>query len=332
MTKSLTNSSPHIALIGGGTGSFTLLKKLKNYTPYISAIVNMSDDGGSTGRLRDEQGVLPPGDIRQCLVALACDPRVRDLFDFRFDKGDLAGHSAGNIILTALELKYGDFIKAVSTASSILNITGEVIPVTTQNHELVMSDGDKLIVGEFKINTHKIISDSPRVHHAPKAVLNESAKKAIMSADLVVVAPGNLYASLLPALSVDGMAEALAKTKAKKVMVTNLVNKPNQTKDWHVVDYLNEVESYVGGGVIDYLLYNTSLPDRDLLKKYAQDGEYPVSIEKSKFNMTNAELIGTNLLASGVHRQDSADKAIKRTLIRHDGNKVSRQLMKIFYS
>ncbi len=333
MTTSKINSSPHIAVIGGGTGSFTLLKKLKNYTPYISAIVNMSDDGGSTGRLRDEHGVLPPGDIRQCLVALACDPRVRDLFDFRFNKGELAGHSAGNIILTALELKYkGDFAQAVSTASSILNITGEVIPVTTQKHDLVMSDEDKVIVGEDKINKHKIKSESPRVYHAPVATINAAAKEAVLTADLVVIAPGNLYASLLPALSVDGMAEALASTNAKKVMVTNLVNKPGQTSNWHAVDYLNEIESYVGKDVLDYLLYNTSLPSEELIKKYAADGEYPVNVDDDKFKNTKAECIGTNLLASDIYEQDSADKAIRRTLIRHDGDKVARQLMKIFYS
>lgn len=329
MTVNKINKTPRIAVIGGGTGSFTLLEKLKNYTPFISAIVNMSDDGGSTGRLRDEHGVLPPGDIRQCLVALAQDPRVRDLFDFRFSKGQLAGHSAGNIILSALELKYGDFNEAINTASSILNIKGKVIPVTVQNHELVMNDGGNEIVGEFNISEHKIKNDFPRLHHSPLAMINESATVAILNSDVVVIAPGNLYASLLPALAVEGMSEALGRTKAKIIMVANLVNKPGQTDNWHVADYLNEIESYIGEGAVDYLLYNTSPPTKELLSRYAQDGEFPVDTNDEKFKNIKAKFVGSDLLALDVRPQDKADQAVKRTLIRHDGDKVAKQIIKI---
>lgn len=329
----MSNAAPHIALIGGGTGSFTILNKLKDYTPNISALVNMSDNGGSTGRLRDEHGVLPPGDVRQCLVALSRVPEVRDLFDYRFDKGDLSGHSAGNIVLSALELKYGDFIKAVDVASSILNIIGQVVPITVTNHELIMHDGDQKIVGEYEISKHHITSKSPRLELKPGASANPQAIEAIMTADIVVIAPGNFYGSLLPALSVEGVAKALQNTDAKKVMIANLVNKPGQNDGWRVVDYLSHFSKCIGSNVFDIVLYNTSLPSTGLLKKYAQDGEFPVDIELGQFkNRTNTEFMGADLLARDVVRQDKADKAIKRTLIRHDADKVARQLMRIYYS
>ena len=225
---------PNIAMIGGGTGSFTLLQELKHLTPNISALVNMSDDGGSTGRLRDELGVLPPGDVRQCLVALSDAPEVRDLFGFRFGEGagEFRGHSLGNIILAGLELQYGDFAKATKVASRILGITGQVIPVTLDNHTLAMQDGDETVEGEYVIGHRKIDARDAHVYHQPAAFMNPEAEEAMQAANLLVIAPGNLYGSLLPALAVTGMKEAFADSPAKKVMITSLVTKPGQTDGW----------------------------------------------------------------------------------------------------
>ncbi len=326
------NSAPHIALIGGGSGSFTILQELRHFTPNISAIVNMSDDGGSTGRLRDEHGVLPPGDIRQCLVALSKSDIARDIFDVRFSEGELAGHSLGNMILAGLEMKYGDFEQAVRTASTMLDVVGEVIPVTTTKHDLLMHDGSEVIRGESEIGHRKINSTSAKVSHDPPANLNPRAKNAIQSADIVAIAPGNLYGSLLPALAVSGLSQALQESKSRKVMIANLVTKPGQTDGWHVVDYLKKIEEYVGANTVDTVLYNTEIPSKDLISKYAAEGEFPVDVSPEMFDVESAEYIGANLLASGIYMPNPADKAIKRTLIRHDAHVIGRQLMKLYYS
>lgn len=325
--------SPKIVVIGGGTGSFTLLSGLKEFTPNISALVNMSDDGGSTGRLRDEHGVLPPGDVRQCLVALSRTPEVRDLFNFRFDKGELGGHSAGNILLSALELMNQDFVKAVSVASRMLNIVGEVLPITTTKASLLLHDGPKTIKGEFEI-AHLRFQHPEKVwvELSPECKINPSASKAIKNADIVVVAPGNFYGSILPALSVGGVKEALGNTRAKIVMVVNLVTKPGQTDGWEVADYVEKIEKYIGSGVVNYVLYNTELPSKSLLEKYAYDGEYPVARNQKQYNAGTITYIGDDFLKRGIVKKDPADKAVPRTLIRHDAEKVSRRLMRIYYT
>ncbi len=312
------NNRPKLVVIGGGTGSFTLLSEFKRWTDQLTAIVNMADDGGSSGELRDELGVLPPGDIRQCLVALSNYPKARDMFSYRFGgQGKLKGHSVGNIVLSALELQTGSFNEAVAILADFMHITGRVVPVSLEKHTLIMQDGDKIIRGEQKIAGHTIKQPDARVWLEPGAVINPTAKKAIIQADMVVIAPGNLYGSLLPALSVNGMLKSLKKTKAKVVMVTNLVNKPNQTYNWHVLDYLKKIEQYIGP-VVDTVIYNSKLPDKNLLARYAEDNELPVLIDEARLQHQGVRFIGANLVADKIFAQDPNDTAIKRTLIRHD--------------
>jgi uncharacterized cofD-like protein len=257
-----------IAVIGGGTGSFTLLSQLKNYTKHVTALVNMADDGGSTGVLRDELGVLPPGDVRQCLVALSESERVRDLFNYRFDGGTFEGHAFGNLFLTALEKMTGNFASAVETAADVLNIIGEVHPVTLDKVTLVMKQSNGAVTeGEFEIGHADFgLNRRPDMHLMPKAELNPAARRAIMEADIVVIAPGNLYGSLAPALIVPGMSQALNETDAKKVYVCNLVTKPGQTDDFTVADFAHEVERF-GDFKLDYVLYNEHKPAQDLIDR-----------------------------------------------------------------
>lgn len=325
-------TQPKIALIGGGTGSYTLLRELKYWTPNISAIVNMSDDGGSSGELRDELGVLPPGDVRQCLVALSNHEATRELFSYRFGEGGkLGGHPVGNIILSALELKYNSFTKAVEIVAEFLQITGQVIPVTTIKNTLVLTDGKKIIKGEHKIIKHKILNRNAKLELLPNANMNPKAYKAIVQADLVVIAPGNLYGSLLPAMLVKGMPKALAETKAKVVMVANLINKPEQTYGWHVADYVQEIERYIGEGRIDLVLYNNKLPTKNLLSHYAQANELPVQINPEKFKTIKTKTLGASLISRKRYKQDPNDKVIQRTLIRHDANKVAKILTSLSF-
>jgi uncharacterized cofD-like protein len=320
--------NPKIVLLGGGTGSFTLLRGLKKLTPNITAIVNMSDDGGSTGSLRDEYGVLPPGDIRQCLVALSDTPEVRDLFSYRFNQGAMSGHTVGNLILSALEMQYGSFNKAVEVAGNILHITGQVIPVTLDKHILVAQDGDKIYRGEHVVDGALALSANTILHLEPVAQLNPAAREAIMAADMVVIAPGSLYSSLVPILAVSGMAETLASTKAAVVSIANLVNKPLQTDDWHAVDYIKQFERYIGPGVIDTVLYNTEPITPVLLKRYAAEGEFPVHVEPIRFRETKAKPVGARLVSKDVSTS-SSDGKLDRTLIRHDADAVCEQLQKL---
>lgn len=312
----------NVVLFGGGTGSFTLLQSLKEYTTELAAIINMCDDGGSTGILRDELGVLPPGDVRQCLVALSDNPEVRNLFNYRFSEGRLSGQSLGNIILSGLELQYGSFAKAIEVAGRLLHITGTVIPATLDNHQLVLHDGDVTVHGETAVAEYAFCNRDAAIELLPCARINPAARAAIADAGVIIIAPGNIYRSILPVLAVDGVAASLSKTKAKVVYVANLVNRPEHTKGWHVVDYVEQIERYIGKGRVDAILYNTAPIANVLLERYADQGELPVSAESSRFQEIQAIAIGDRLIAAEISKQDPADTLLQRTLIRHDARAV----------
>lgn len=324
---------PRIVVIGGGTGSFTLLGGLKHKTPLITSLVNMADDGGSTGQLRDELGVLPPGDVRQCLVALANAPAMRDLFNYRFTDGTLSGHAFGNLFLTALEKMTGDFAQGVELASQVLNITGSVEPVTLTNVKLILRGAQgREVRGESAITEDNFNGERPNLSLEPAAIANPKALRAINRADIVVVAPGNLYGSLAPALIVPGIGKALAESPAVKIYVCNLVTKPGQTDGFQVDDFADEIERFAGTPFLDYVLYNTDAPDRELLDKYAAEGELAVGASPAKLQRQHYRAVGTGLLAETIWQgTDKADPlSRRRTLIRHDSNKVADAIMEVY--
>lgn len=320
-----------IVVIGGGTGTFTVLSGLKRYPVDLTAVVTMADDGGSTGRLRDEFGVLPPGDLRQCLVALSeADLVMRKLFNYRFSKGDLSGHNFGNIFISTLEQVTGSLDKSLEVAGKILNIRGRVIPVTLSKVDLVAElKNGKVLHGESAISDYQLVSrfGIKKIFLKPAAKANPKALAAIKEADLIVVGPGNLYASLIPNFLVSGVGRALSNSKAKKVYVTNLMNKNGHTDDFVVSDYVRVLESAIGkSGVFDAVVYNTKKPDKGLVRKYADEGEPVIcgsECMKGKF-----ALIGTSLLADGLAKTAKTD-SIRRTLIRHDPDKLAKVLMKL---
>lgn len=326
-----------IVVIGGGTGSFTLLRSLKHYTRHITALVNMADDGGSTGVLRDELGVLPPGDVRQCLVALSESERVRELFNYRFEEGTFAGHAFGNLFMAALEKMTGNFAEAVEEASRVLNITGQVEPITLDKVTLVMKNAQgEETRGEFKIGHADFGAHGkrPAISLDPDPILNPKAKAAIAAADLVVIAPGNLYGSLAPALIVPGMKEALAATTAKKIYVCNLVTKPGQTDGFTVEDFAEEIERFAGIK-LTHVLYNREQPSRELLQKYAHDGELPVTYAKSALKNKHYAASGGDFISGEFTASNSSVSdpiASTRTFIRHDADAIARALMKIYFS
>ncbi len=327
--------APKFVVIGGGTGSFTLLSGLKHYASDITALVNMADDGGSTGILRDELGVLPPGDVRQCLVALSDSPELRDLFNYRFSEGEgLKGHSFGNLFLSAVEKMTDSFEDAVELASELLRIQGKVVPITTTKSQLVLTQKDgSTVKGEFKIGHHNFSGNTrPLISLDPVARLTTDGKAAIEAADVIVIAPGNLYGSLAPALVVDGVRQAIKKSKAKLVYVCNLVTKPNQTDGFKVHDYASEVERFIGAPLLDFVIYNTDEPPKTLLEKYVHEGEKIVEFDLDRFEKCHYQAIGLPLIAKDPIEQKLNDAiAQNRSLIRHDTDAVSRQLMRIYF-
>lgn len=329
----MNNNSPKIVVIGGGTGSFMLLSALKNYVENISAIVNMVDDGGSSGKLRDEMGVLPAGDIRQCLVALSdSSEEMRELFNFRFSNDSLKGHSFGNLFLSALEEMTDSFDAAINVASSVLNVKGKVIPVTLDKVRLVMEDGDSKIIGEKHITEHQIENAKQvKLYTRPKARVNPEVIEAIENADIVCVAPGNLYSSLIPTLLIEGVSESLSKTNAKVIYVCNLMTKPGQTDDFAVSDFVDELERFTKEGIIDYVLYNNQEPSQDLIDRYASEGEYPVKVNEDKSHK-HVKYIGDDFVSSKIYKQDKNDVLISRTLIRHNADRVIRKLMQLYFA
>lgn len=323
----------NIVVIGGGTGSYTVLSGLKIFTNLnLKAIVTMADNGGSTGKLRDELGVLPPGDARQCLVALAESPEIlRELFNYRFDSGELSGHNFGNLFLSALEKITGNFEEAIKTASSILSIRGQVIPVTTSNINLCIDlDNGKKLIGEDCIaNSQELINHNiKKVNLVPKPQINPKAFDAIMKADSVIIGPGNFYCSLVPNMIIPGMKEALIKTSAQIIYNVNLMSKAGHSNNWSVEDHINQMHKFIGANVIDIALYNTTQPDPKLVEKYKEEGE-PVQKATKLNKIGNTTLIGADLIANSIFINPNKKDPIKRTLIRHDALKLAESLYRL---
>lgn len=323
-----------MVVIGGGTGTHTVLKGLKKYSNLnLTAIVSMADNGGSTGMLRDELGVLPPGDIRQCLVALSeSDQLMRDLFNYRFGKGNLKGHSFGNLLLSALEKTTGSFNEAVSKASQILNVRGAVIPVTLQNINLcgILING-KILKGERSVTIadlkghHQIVE----IFLKPKARANPKALQAIRRADLIVVAPGTIYASIIPVFLVGGIVSAIHSAKAKKIVVCNLMAKGIFTRGFSVDDFLETLEKYAGRGTFDYVIFNKRLPNPKLLRRYQHEG-MPVAPPALPKSRKRPIFIGADLVARDPYRPNASDPLKRqRTLIRHDPKRLAKVIVSI---
>lgn len=326
----------NIVTIGGGTGSFTLLSGLKKYPVNISAIVSMADDGGSTGRLRDELGVLPPGDIRQCLVALSnSSDTLRELMNYRFDGGDLKGHNFGNIFLSALEKIQGNFSLGVKEAISILGVRGQVIPVSEDEMNLCIKlKNNKILVGEkqldHNINVRKYGIE--KVYLKPEAKANKEALTAIKKADIIVIGPGDHYGSIIPNLLVSGISEAIRKSKARVIYNCNLTNKKGQTENFDVGKYVKEMNGYLGGERIDFVIFPSTNPAKSLQEKY-EKREGKNSIVKLNMNNSvsrNYKVVRADVLNKIAIKKNKEDKiADTRSFIRHDSDKLANVILSI---
>jgi uncharacterized cofD-like protein len=315
-----------IVVIGGGTGTFTVLTGLKKYPVDLTAIVAMSDSGGSTGTLRDELGVLPPGDVARCLVALSRqDVLMRALMDYRFEGGKLKGHRFGNLLLSALEKTTGSFDKAVEKASDILRTNGRVIPSTLNNVHLMAQVGSRVIKGEEKIQMTKMNGSLKKLWLEPTGRANPKALAAIKDADAIVIGPGGFYTGVVTNLLVHGMPEAIRKSKAEKIFICNLMTKKEHTRDYSVTDYTRALERYLGGDV-DTIIYNNKTPVPELLKRYAREGDTLTSWEQLP---EGPKLVGADLLT---HKETKFKKigtpGKEASLVRHDSTKLAAILVK----
>jgi len=315
----------NIVVMGGGTGNFAVLRGLKNFDVKLSAVVSMADDGGSTGVLRDDLGVLPPGDVRQCLVALSNSSRLmRSLMNYRFENGGLGGHSFGNLLLSALEKVTGSFEEAVQEVKRILYIKGNVIPVTTHQVRLKMILQDRtMLEGEGAIYlSDRIDQGYSSLFLEPYPKPNPRAIETIMCADLVVIGPGGLHTSIIPNLLVEGMSQALRESAAKKIYISNLMNRRGQTTGFKVSDYHAEIVRYIGDDIFDYILVNNQTPPEELIEKYAVEGEL---VEN---DIISSRVISAPLLGEwGI--KDKADILMQRNLIRHNSKQVAKEIMKV---
>jgi uncharacterized cofD-like protein len=321
--KRILDKGPKIVVIGGGTGLSTLLTGLKNKTSNITAIVTVADDGGSSGRLREEFGVLPPGDIRNCLVALSdSGDLLGDLFQFRFKKGaGLHGHNFGNLFITALVSVAGDFASAIRESSKVLAIRGKVYPATLQTVKLVVKrENGTETVGECRIRE---VKDSPisklRLMPSDCKATTESVE-AIRQADAIILGPGSLYSSVMPNLLIEGIQREIIKSKAPKIYICNVMTEAGETDNYSVSDHVRVIIKHTHPNMINYCIANVARSSKSLYDKYRDnENKLPVKIEENDEKWMAQERI--TLV--------KAEIASGQEFVRHDTDKLSEVIMNI---
>jgi uncharacterized cofD-like protein len=309
-----------VVVIGGGTGNFSVLGGLKQYKPLdLTAIVSMMDDGGSTGRLRSEFGILPPGDVRQCLIALSEESAlIQKLFQYRF-KGSLGDHNFGNLFHLALSEITGSEERAILELSRILKITGQVLPVTLESVRLNAELEDGTVVsGETNIdlprhNAHLKIS---RLFLAPSAKANPRALTAIREAGFMIISPGDLFTSTLPNFLVEDMAQAVSEAHATRIYVCNLMTKHGETSGFTAADHVRTIHEYLGKPCLDIVIVNSTKPTPAQMAEYAFESSFPVGYDVQA------------ILDQGVKKVIEAEVMSSRSLIRHNTNKIAWELFK----
>lgn len=274
-----------VVVIGGGTGQSIFLRGLKKITPNITAVVTVADDGGGSGVLRSDLGMLPPGDIRNCLLALAnIEPTMQEVMQYRFEEGALKGQSFGNLFLAAMNGVYGNFETAIYKLSEIFNITGRVLPVTLQSvHLIAKLRNGNTIKGESKIprEVRKQKSKIEEIYLEPRdAKPLDDVINSIYEADLVVMGPGSLYTSIIPNLLVEGVVDAIRDCKATKIYIPNVMTQPGETDGYDVLDHVEAINKHTRENLIDYIIVNNEIIPNSVFEKYKKDGANQVLLDK----------------------------------------------------
>lgn len=323
-----------VTTIGGGTGTTSVLKGLREYPDIsLSVIVSMTDDGGSNATVRDEFGLLPLSDLRKSIIALSTrntDEILRKLFMYRFSQGDgISGHTLGNLVMIALSDIAGSELEAIKACEELFDTKGHIIPVTLDKVSLVAeySDGSKL-VGEHLIDESGKDKRIVKLSVNDRAKANPDAVKSILESDFVVIGPGDLYTSLIANLVIPGIKEALMNTKAKIVYISNLMSKVGETRGFTHSDMVKEVQLYTGRE-IDYVFVNSSVIPEAILKKYEEEGETPFIDDLSNTVFPNLKIIRTDLISKIGIRKVKGD-SLKRSLIRHSYKKIGGELYELF--
>lgn len=338
----------NVVSIGGGTGLSTLLSGLKHWVgregpsegashaagiESLTAVVTVTDDGGSSGRLREEFQILPPGDIRNCMVALAEDERLLTrLFQYRFEsEGDLSGHSFGNLFVLALAGVTGDFLEAIKVSSEVLAIKGRIYPSTTEDVALVAElDDGRIIRGETRIVQSRSRIKRLMLSREECRPLPETLD-AIKHADIITVGPGSLYTSILPNLLVKGIVEAMRDSNAVKFLVCNIMTQPGETEGFTVEDHLQTLFGYRPGLELDYVLVNTTPISEVLREKYLADGATQVTFQRNSNDALEAASAGITLTFPGV-RAICANLLSEHEVVRHDPHKLARLLLDVYHA
>ena len=318
--KRLLVKGPKIVVIGGGTGLSTMLRGLKYYTSNITAIVTVGDDGGGSGDLREDLGMLPPGDIRNCLLSLSdTEPLMEDLLEYRFKDGRLKGQSFGNLFLAAMDGVSENFVDAVRKMSSVLAVTGKVLPVTLDDMKLLAYlENGNLIEGESYIPVEAIKQKSRikklTIDPIDAKPLSE-ALNAIKDADAIVMGPGSLYTSVLPNLLVKGITTEIRKSDALKIYISNVMTQPGETDGFNVCDHLNILRKYGGKDIVNCVIANVGSISADMKEKYKEKGSEVVKIDRSKIKDIGVDIVERNLVR------------IKNGTIKHDSDYLAQVLV-----
>lgn len=315
----------NITVLGGGTGQSNLLRGLKNYDIDLSAVVTMADDGGGSGKLRQDIGMLPPGDIRNCIIALSnIEPTMENLMQHRFREGSLKGQSFGNLFLAALNEIYGDFELAVSKISEILAVRGRVLPVTLDDVHLVakLANGN-FVKGESNIAT-ECIKQSTKID---RILLNPSTVVAfqevlhrIANSDIIVLGPGSLYTSIIPNILVGEVSKYIYKSKAVKIYVANIMTEYGETTQYNINDHVNAILEHAGLPIIDKIIVNEEKIADNTLTKYWENGQTPLFLDKKQRKL---------LLDKQIEIIEGDLVTIKNELLIHDSNKIAKAIMDV---
>ncbi len=310
---------PRIVVIGGGTGLSVLLRGIKRITDNLTAIVTVADDGGGSGILREDLGMLPPGDIRSCILAMADEEGLMlELLKYRFTEGMLEGQSFGNLLIAALNGICGNFEDAVAKTNEILRVRGQVVPVTGSDvHLCALLENGELVCGESKIQPEVLRQQSPikKVFLKPeKPAATQMALEAINQADLILLGPGSLFTSIIPNLLVDGISDAIRSAMGRKVLICNMMTQPGETDRYSVWDHVERIFEYLGENIVEYIIANNKVIDAEALKPYNEDGAeqiIPTKEDKIRLREMGISLIENNFVE------------IKKGYIRHDADRIA---------
>ncbi len=318
--KRMLGKGPAITVVGGGHGLSVLLRGIKQATSNVTAVVTVADDGGSSGRLRQELGMIPPGDLRNCLVALAdTEPLMEKLFQHRFEgSSELSGHSFGNLFIAAMTQVTGDVETALKESSKVLAVKGQVLPASKEFVRLdaIMEDGT-VVCGESQIpEAHKRIHRVKLYPEYAEAV--QSSLDAIRNAEAIVLGPGSLYTSVIPNLLVEGIGDAICRSQAVKIYICNVMTQPGETDGYTASMHVKAIMDHAGRNAVDYVIVNSTPVPEDLKQKYAETGAYPVVVDDDALNQLGVGIIKADLITS-------------KDAIHHDPKKLCDSVMRVVY-